>query len=151
MSASITGGLESNLIYSEYALEVAGMGQKVIFMLVLCFGLSVNAQTSSPNPPGGSDQSHSKNSKDEITVRGCVAKSSTDYILTQADQGNSYQLQGTKKLRFGPYLGQQVEVTGVESPTLSTSSDYLARGGTATSVTIRVHSIKTVEKRCSGN
>jgi hypothetical protein len=150
MAASITCGLESNLIYSEYALEVAGMGQKWFFMLVLCFGLSVNAQTSSPNPPSGTDQSHAKN-KDEITVRGCVAKSSTDYILTQADQGNSYQLQGTKKLRFGPYLGQQIEVTGVESPTLSTSSDYLARGGTATSVTIRVHSIKTIQKRCSGN
>ena len=151
MSASISGGLESNLIYSEHALEVAGMWQKVIFMLVLCLGLSVNAQTSSPNPPGGTDQSHSKDAKDEITVQGCVAKSNTDYILTQADQGNSYQLQGTKKLRFGPYLGQQVEITGVESPTLSTSSDYLARGGTATSVTIRVNSIKTIQKRCSGN
>jgi len=126
------------------------MGQKVLFMLVLCFGLSVSAQTSSPNP-GGTDQTHSKDAKGEITVRGCVAKSNTDYILTQADQGNSYQLQGTKKLRFGPYLGQQVEVTGVESPTLSTSSDYLARGGTATSVTIRVQSIKTIQKRCSGN
>ena len=127
------------------------MAQKAIFLLVLCFGLSVCAQTSSPNPPTGNDRSHSNNTKDEITVQGCVAKSSTDYILAQADQGNSYQLQGTKKLRFGQYLGQQVEVTGVESPTLSTSSDYLARGGTATSVTIRVHSIKAIQKRCSGN
>jgi len=127
------------------------MAQKVIFLLVVCFSLSLNAQTSSPNPPGGTNQSQPKKAKGEITVRGCVAKSSTDYILTQADQGNSYQLQGTKKLRFGSYLGHEVEVTGVESPTLSTSSDYLARGGTATSVTIRVHSIKTIQNRCSGN
>jgi len=127
------------------------MPQMVILLLVLCFSFSLNAQTSSPNSPGGTSQSQSKNAKDEITVRGCVAKSSTDYILTQADKGNSYQLQGTKKLRFGSYLGQEVEVTGVESPTLSTSSDYLARGGTATSVTIKVHSIKTIQNRCSGN
>lgn len=126
------------------------MPPTVILLLVLSFSLSVSAQTSSPNPPGA-NQGHAKNAKDEITVRGCVAKSSTDYILTQADQGNSYQLQGTKNLRFGPYLGQQVEVTGVETPTLSTSSDSLTRSGTATSVTIRVHSIKTIEKRCSGN
>jgi len=127
------------------------MTQRVILPLVLCFSLSVYAQTSGANSAGAPNQDHSKNAKDEITVRGCVAKSNTDYILTQADQGSSYQLQGTKKLRFGPYLGQQVEVTGVESPTLSTSSDSLARSGTATSVTIRVHSIKTIDKRCSGN
>jgi hypothetical protein len=127
------------------------MAQKLILLVVLCCSFSANAQTSSPSSPTETNQGQSKNAKDEVTVRGCVAKSSTDYILTQADKGNSYQLQGTKKLRFGPYLGQEVEVTGVESPTLSTSSDYLARGGTATSVTIRVHSIKTVQKRCSGN
>jgi hypothetical protein len=123
------------------------MLQGAIFLWVFSFSLAVNAQSSSPNP-GRTNPSPAKN---EITVRGCVSKSSTDYILTQADQGNSYQLQGTKKLRFGPYLGQEVEVTGIESPTLSTSSDTLARGGTATSVTIRVYSIKTIEKRCSGN
>jgi hypothetical protein len=123
------------------------MLQTAIFLWVLSFTLVASAQSSSTNP-GGANPSRAK---DEITVRGCVAKSNTDYILTQADQGNSYQLQGTKKLRFGPYLGQEVEVTGTESPTLSTSSDSLARGGTATSVTIRVHSIKTIEKRCSGS
>jgi hypothetical protein len=123
------------------------MVQTAIFLWVLSLSLSVNAQSSSPNPGG----TNATRAKDEITVRGCVGKSSTDYILTQADQGNSYQLQGTKKLRFGPYLGQEVEVIGRESPTLSTSSDTLARGGTATSVTIRVHSIKTIQKRCSGN
>jgi hypothetical protein len=123
------------------------MVRAAIFLSVLSLTLSVNAQTSNANPPG----TNQRQAKDEITVRGCVAKSSTDYILTQPDQGNSYQLQGTKKLRFGPYLGQEVEVTGIESPTLSTSSDSLARGGTATSVTIRVHSIKTIQKRCSGN
>jgi hypothetical protein len=123
------------------------MVQTAIFLWVLSFSLAVTAQSASPNPGGGNPS----RATDEVTVRGCVAKSSTDYILTQADRGNSYQLQGTKKLRFGPYLGQEVEVTGIESPTLSTSSDTLARGGTATSVTIRVHSIKTIQKRCSGN
>jgi cellobiose phosphorylase len=106
------------------------------------------AQTSDQNQPPA-NQHQSKKAKDEITVRGCVSKLSTDYILTQPDQGNSYELQGSKKMRFGPYLGQQVEVTGVEAPSMSTSSDYSARAGSASPVTITVHSIKSIAKRCS--
>ena len=116
-------------------------------MLALCLSISLSAQTSD----SGQSTGNAKKSKDEITARGCVAKQSTDYILTQADQGNSYELQGNKKIRLRNYLGQQVEVTGVQSPTLSTSSDYLARSGVATSVTITVNSIKTLSKRCSGD
>jgi hypothetical protein len=121
------------------------MAKTTILLLTLCLGISAAAQTTSANQP------QSKKNKDEITARGCVTKQSTDYILTQADQGNSYELQGTKKLHLRNYLGQEVEVTGVESPTLSTSSDYLARSGVATSVTITVRSIKTIDKRCSGS
>lgn len=124
--------------------------KRTIFLLVLCAAVSLNAQTSGLDQSNTS-QDNSKKSKDEITARGCVAKQSTDYILTQADQGNSYELQGNKKLRLRNYLGQEVEVTGVESPTLATSSDYLARSGAATSVTITVHSVKTIQKRCSGD
>lgn len=121
------------------------MPKAPILLFTLCLAVSLAAQTTSASQP------QSKKNKDEVTVQGCLSRQSTDYILTQADQGNSYELQGTKKVRLGPYLGQQVEVTGIEAPTLSTSSDYLARSGVATSVTITVHSIKTIQKRCSGN
>jgi hypothetical protein len=124
------------------------MAKTTIVLLLVCFSISLMAQTSGQNQ-AAANQHKSKNTKDEITVRGCVSKLSTDYILTQPDQGNSYELQGSKRMRFGPYLGQQVEVTGVEAPTMSTSSDYLARSGSASPVTITVHSIKTVAKRCS--
>jgi hypothetical protein len=72
---------------------------------------------------------------------------SLDYILIQPDQGNTYELQGSRKVRLGPYLGQEVEVTGVESPSMSTSSDFLMRTGSPSPVTISVHSIKSLAKR----
>jgi hypothetical protein len=118
-----------------------------VFVVAMCLSAFASAQGQSD----ATSQQHSKKARDEITVRGCVSKQSTDYILTQADVGNSYQLQGTKGLRFRNYLGQEVEVTGVESPSMSTSSDYLARSGSASPVTITVHSIKTIQKRCSGS
>ncbi|HXZ42468.1 MAG TPA: hypothetical protein VEG68_17135 [Terriglobales bacterium] len=119
------------------------MTKTTIFLMVLCAALSVTAQT---NQSSTANQQSSKKAKDEVTVRGCLGKLSTDYILTQPDQGNSYELQG---MRFARYLGQEVEVSGVQSPSLSTSSDFLARSGSASPVTITVKSIKTIAKRCS--
>ena len=121
------------------------MRKAIVMLALLYMGVSAAAQANA----SGTSQDHPKKAKDQITVRGCVSKLNTDYILTQAEQGNSYQLQGSRKLRLGPYLGQQVEVTGTESPSMSTSSDYLARSGSASPVTITVTSIKTIAKRCS--
>ncbi|MFZ3211936.1 MAG: hypothetical protein WA188_10495 [Terriglobales bacterium] len=121
------------------------MRRAILVLAVLYIGIAAAAQA---NPPG-TDQDHPKKTKDQITARGCVSKLSTDYILTQPEQGNSYELQGSRKLRLGPYLGQEVEVTGRESPSMATSSDYLARSGAASPVTITVTSIKTLAKRCT--
>jgi len=120
-----------------------GTGRIILLLAVLSIGISAAAQNAS--------QDHPKKPKDQITVRGCVSKLNTDYILTQPEQGNSYELQGSRKLRLGPYLGQEVEVTGREAPSMSTSSDFLARTGSASPVTITVTSIKTIAKRCSGD
>ena len=117
-------------------------------LAVLYLGISATAQVANANQ-AGANQDHPKKAKDQITVRGCVGKLNTDYILTQPEKGNSYELQGSRKLRLGPYLGKEVEVTGRESPSMSTSSDFLARTGSASPVTITVTSIKTIEKRCS--
>ena len=122
------------------------MSRTILAVAVLCLGISATAQDVGANQ---ANQDHPKKLKDQITVRGCVNKLNTDYILTQPEQGNSYELQGSRKLRLGPYLGQQVEVTGRESPSMSTSSDFLARTGSASPVTITVTSIKTIAKRCS--
>ncbi len=124
------------------------MRKVAVLLAVLYWGISASAQAASSNPP---DASQHKKAKDEITVRGCLGRSNTDYILTQPDQGNSYELARSRKLRLAPYLGQEVEVTGSEYPSMSTSSDYLARSGSASPVTIRVTTIKTIEKRCSGS
>jgi hypothetical protein len=122
------------------------MVRTILLVAMLCAGFFAAVQGA--NPPGA-DQEHPKKTKDQVTVRGCVSKQNTDYILLQPDQGNSYQLQGSRKIRLKTYLGQQVEVTGTESPSMSTSSDYLARTGSASPVTIAVSSIKTIANRCS--
>ncbi len=119
-------------------------------LAVLYLSISAAAQATDANPTNA-NQGRSKKAKDEVTVRGCLGRSNTDYILTQPEQGNSYELERSRKLRLGPYLGQEIEVTGVESPSMSTSSDFLARSGSASPVTIRVTAIKTIQKKCSAN
>jgi hypothetical protein len=101
------------------------------------------------NNPGNANHQNSKDSKGQVTVQGCVARASGDYILTRTDPAVSYQLHATGKTKLQNYLGQQVEVTGKEVPTLSTSSDAITRSGSATSVTLNITSIKTISKECS--
>jgi hypothetical protein len=81
-------------------------------------------------------------------VQGCVGRSSGDYVLTKQDPGMTYELQATGKIKIHQYLGQRVEVTGTESPSMSTSSDTSARSGSPSPVTLTITSIKTIEKEC---
>jgi hypothetical protein len=78
-------------------------------------------------------QDTSRDSEGPVTVQGCVTRSNGDYILVKVDPAVSYELQAAKKIKLNKFLGQQVEVTGKESPSLSTSS---------------VTSIKTLDKEC---
>jgi len=116
-----------------------------IATVLFCFSISVLAQ----NTTSKQSNKTQGRKKDDITVRGCVTKLSTDYVLDQPDQANSYELQGTGKIRLRSYLGQEVEVTGEQSPWLSTSSDVLTRSGSPSPITITVQSIKSLAKRCS--
>ena len=81
------------------------------------------AQDSNPS----ATNHNSKDSKGQITVQGCVSRSSGDYILIKQDPAMTYELQATGKIRLRQYLGQRVEVTGNESPSMSTSSDAMTR------------------------
>jgi hypothetical protein len=119
------------------------MAKTTIALMMLCAAMAL-AETIDTS--AASQQS--KKSKDQVTLTGCVSKQDTDYILMQTDPGDSYELQ-SRKIHFRQYLGQEVEVTGTKSPTMSTSSDFLTRTGPASPVTINVDSIKTVDKRCS--
>jgi hypothetical protein len=116
--------------------------KKLWFALLLSSSFLL-AQDSKPS------QDNSKDSKGQVTVRGCVSRSSGDYILSQQDPVMTYELQATGKTKLGPYLGQQVEVTGSKSPSLSTSSDALAKMGSPAPVTLTVTSIKTIAKECT--
>ena len=103
------------------------------------------AQDSNPN---AASQQNSKASKDEVTLQGCVSRRTGDYILVKQNPASTYILQPTGKIKLGPFLGQRVEITGTESPSLSTSSDALSRLGSPSPVTIRITSIKTVATQC---
>lgn len=114
------------------------------------FAFSSLTAQSDPHQSGVASKAHSKDSKD-VTVQGCVAISfGGSYVLMQFDPGNTYELEkGSRKIKLGPHLGEHVEVTGWERPSLSTSSDIFSRIGSASSVTIMVTSIRTIEKRCT--
>jgi hypothetical protein len=98
---------------------------------------------------GAADQKNSKDSKGDITVQGCVDRQRGDYVLVQQDPGMTWELQGADKIKISKYFGQRVEVTGKRLTSLGTSSDAIATGGSPAPVTIRVTSIKTLDKHCS--
>jgi len=92
---------------------------------------------------------NAKDSKGQITVQGCVGRSSGDYVLTKQNPGMTYELHATGKIKLRNYLGQRVEVVGTESPSLSTSSDAMNKTGSAASSTISVSAITTINKDCT--
>jgi len=118
---------------------------KKLWLALLLSGSFLLAQDN----PSATSQHDSKASKGEITVQGCVGRSSGDYVLTKQNPGMTYELQATGKTRLRQYLGQRVEVIGKEGPTLSSSSDALNKTGSASSVTLTITSIKTIEKECT--
>ena len=119
-----------------------------LWLAVLLSASFLVAQDNNTNP---ASQQNSKGSKDEVTLQGCVARRTGDYILEKQNPVGTYILQATGKIKLGPYLGQRVEVTGTESPSLSTSSDALSRLGSPSPVTLRITSIRTVAKQCPVN
>jgi hypothetical protein len=114
----------------------------LFFALLLSSGILLAQNNSTVNPDT------SRASKGQETIQGCVSRSSGDYILIKQDPGVTYELQAAGKIKLHRYLGQRVEVIGTESPSMSTSSDALARTGAPASVTLTITSIKTIDKEC---
>jgi hypothetical protein len=119
--------------------------KKLLFFTLLLSGSLLLAQDAAPSD----NQQRSNNSAGPITVRGCISRINGDYVLMKENPSDTFELQATGKTRLKNYLGQHVEVTGNQEPTLSTSSDAMARQGSAAPVTIAVKSIKTIDKECS--
>jgi len=119
---------------------------KILLCALVLLGSLLLAQD---NAPANTNQQSGNDSKGQVTMRGCVSRSNGDYILMKQDPAVSYELQGTHKIRLRHYLGQRVEVTGSESPTMASSSDAMNKIGSAAPVTLTVTSIKTLDKSCS--
>jgi hypothetical protein len=119
-------------------------------MRALLFAVLLSASFAmAQDKPATTAPDNAKQTKGQVTVQGCVSRSSGDYILFRQDPGVTYELQATGKVRLHDYLGQRVEVTGEETPSMSTSSDAMTRVGSASPVTIKVSSIRTIAKECS--
>jgi hypothetical protein len=99
--------------------------------------------------PGNSNSQNSKDSKGQVTLQGCVSRFGGDYILMKQNPAVTYQLDATGKIRLRHYLGQRVEATGTQSPTMSTSSDAMDKVGSAAPVTLTITSIRTIDKDCT--
>lgn len=121
--------------------------KKILFVTLLLSGSLLFAQNGTP----ANDDQHAaqKVPKNEITVTGCVSEFSGDYTLIKDNPGITYELQATGKTRLKDYLGHRVEVTGWKQESLSTSSDAMDRQGSASPLTIKISSIKTLAKDCS--
>jgi len=89
------------------------------------------------------------NDSKQVTVQGCVAKASGDYVLQKQNPAMTYELQATGKIKLSHYLGQRVEITGTTSPSMSTSSDAIEKMGAPSPVTLTASSIRTISKECS--
>jgi hypothetical protein len=116
-----------------------------LFFALLLSGSFLLAQDSNSNM----SRENSKDSKGQITVEGCVGRSSGDYVLTKQNPGVSYELQATGNIKLRNYLGQRVEVVGTEGPSMSSSSDAMNKTGSAASSMITVGAIRTIDKVCT--
>lgn len=110
--------------------------KKLLFVMLLLSGSFLMAQDS-------------KSSTGQETIQGCVGRSNGDYVLTKQNPGITYELQATHGIKLRKYMGQRVEVTGNEGPTMSTSSDAINKTGNAAPVTLTVNSIRTIDKDCT--
>jgi len=123
------------------------MKPRMLLFLVISLIISTGIlQAQDNNPP--SAQGGTRAAKGQTTVQGCVTRSNSDFTLVKNDPAITYELHSAGKVKLGNYLGQQVEVTGKSSPSLSASGDSL-EGRNPSPVTLTVTSIKTIAKECT--
>jgi hypothetical protein len=120
--------------------------RRLFLVLMLASGFLL-AQDNS----GTTNQGAAKDAKGQVTMQGCVDRQRGDYVLVQQDPGATWELQGTGKIKISKYFGQRVEVTGTKLSSLETSSDAIVSGGSPSPVTIRVTSVKVLDKSCSAH
>lgn len=122
--------------------------KKVLFITLLLSGGLLFGQNSTA---ANNDQRTAQNtgSHGKVTVTGCISMFSGDYTLIKDNPAITYELQANGKARLHDYLGHRVQVTGWQQESLSTSSDAMDRSGSPSPLTIKVSSIKTLDKDCS--
>ncbi len=116
---------------------------KTVICVLLFLACSLLAQARQ-----GESKDSQRTQEGQVTVQGCVMHFSGRDVLVEPS-GSNYVLEATRFYNVGDYLAQEVEVTGRESPTFSTSATFFSEGGGVPQQTILVESIKPVSQRCS--
>ncbi|MFY9741046.1 MAG: hypothetical protein WA252_04680 [Candidatus Sulfotelmatobacter sp.] len=123
--------------------------KKVLFVTLLLSGGLIFAQNSAA---ANNDQRTAQNVPDshgKVMVTGCVSEFNGDYTLIKDSPAMTYELQATGKTHLKDYLGHRVQVIGRQQESLSTSSDAMSREGSPSPLTIKISSIKTLDRDCS--
>lgn len=97
--------------------------------------------------PLGENSRSSNHEGSQVTMQGCLGRMNGDFVLTRQDPGVTYELEAGHGVQFASYLGEQVEISGAKSPSLSTSSD--AGIGSPSSETVMVSSISVISRECT--
>jgi hypothetical protein len=85
--------------------------KKITYLIVLCAVSLLMGRSDAKEP--SSESRNASSSRGDITVQGCIARSTGYYTLMQTDPGNTYNLEeAIRTIKLGSYLGEQVEVTG---------------------------------------
>ncbi len=121
----------------------------LLFIMLLLSGALLLGQNSAAANNDQRTATDVPDSHGKVTVTGCVSEFSGDYTLMKDNPAITYELQAAGKIRLRNYLGHRVEVTGIQEPSLSTSSDAMAKEGSPSPLTINISSIKTLDKYCS--
>jgi hypothetical protein len=123
--------------------------KKILFITLLLSGGLLFGQNSTA---ANGDQRTAQNisgSHGKITVTGCISMFSGDYTLIKDNPAITYELDANGKARLHDYLGHRVQITGWQQESLSTSSDAMDRSGSPSPLTIKISSIKTLDRDCS--
>jgi hypothetical protein len=90
------------------------------------------------------DQKSDSSNSGQASVKGCLSKSDTGYVLTDKS-GTAYQLTGDTS-QLGAHVGHEVQIKGSKAEASATGA---SSSGTSSQAQLQVSSMKQISETCS--
>jgi len=90
------------------------------------------------------DQKSDSSNSGQTTVKGCLSKSDTGYVLTDKS-GTAYQLTGDTS-QLGAHVGHEVQIKGSKAEASATGA---SSSGASSQAQLQVSSMKHISETCS--